>query len=73
MPTITKENAKADALLRDANHLLEVCFWASMYECATGDAAESVGHTISEAQDKIKAARALIDPRNVEPQEGEAA
>ena len=71
MPTITKENYKADELLRDANHLLETCFWACMNE--NGDAAESVGSTIGIAQDKIKAARALIDPRNVEPQEGEAA
>ena len=73
MSNITKENYAADELLRDANHLLEVCFWTSMYECATGDASESVGHVISEAQDKIKAARTLIDPRNTDPQEGEAA
>ena len=71
MPNISKENYKADELLRDANHLLETCFWACMNE--NGDAAESVGHTISEAQDKIAAARKLIDPRNAEPQEGEAA
>ena len=71
MPTITKESDKADELLRDANHLLETCFWACMNEDAPPS--ESVGHTISEAQDKIEAARALIDPRNVEPQEGEAA
>ena len=66
MSNITKENYAADGLLRDANHLLETCFWACMNE--SGDAAESVGHVISEAQDKIKAARALIDPRNVIPQ-----
>jgi hypothetical protein len=71
MSNITKENYKADELLRDANHLLETCFWACMNETAT--ASESVGHTISEAQNKIKAARKLIDPRNTDPQEGEAA
>ena len=53
------------------NDLLETCFWACMNE--NGDAAELVGSTIGIAQDKIKAARALIDPRNVERQEGEAA
>ena len=30
--TVSKENHKADELLRDANHLLETCFWACMNE-----------------------------------------
>ena len=61
----TKENYTADELLLVAHSLLECAFWAAEDDegCGAG-----IRTTIAVAQDKIAAARALVAPRNTDPQ-----